>query len=269
MPLRTKVAVYFNFNTENMPIWLQVRRRNLASPRQTLQVLRIQRQKLWQFRPRPNHACLNPSATLPFRLRVYRTYAETETMRVRTKLAVYFDFNTETMQFSSQVVSTSFWVARARAYTLEVIHTHLYQRTVHNSSLQTHNSTQFAAFGVFDFNSPQTQFIQIDYVRAFNEYANRVCFDFGIFPPAIPAPSRRERATRAQSTPPLPTCISPLYSRCGPSRARIAPLIWRQRVSSPWRAETPLSALLALTGAEEGGDGESESPYSPDVRLFK
>ncbi|KAK7001394.1 hypothetical protein R3P38DRAFT_3216968 [Favolaschia claudopus] len=98
LPLRDKLFKYFAFNAKTMAVSSQ------AKP------------------------CLfEPSATLPFRLRVYRTYAETETMRVRTKLAVYFDFNTETMQFSSQVVSTSFWVARARAYTLEVIHTHLYQ----------------------------------------------------------------------------------------------------------------------------------------------
>ncbi|KAK7001375.1 hypothetical protein R3P38DRAFT_3216946 [Favolaschia claudopus] len=255
LPLRDKLFKYFAFNAKTMAVSSQ------AKP------------------------CLfEPSATLPFRLR-YTEPMPTETMRVRTKLAVYFDFNTETMQFSSQVVSTSFWVARARAYTLEVIHTHLYQifasivklrevedieRTVHNSSLQTHNSTQFAPSGFrLQFTTDietKTQFIQIDYVRAFNEYATAFCFDFGIFPPpSRPLPPR----TRNRAHPLLPPNRHfPLYSRCGPSRARIAPLIWRQvsvffqfgvknekelalicllaRFES-WRAETPLSALLALT----------------------
>ncbi|KAK7033476.1 hypothetical protein R3P38DRAFT_2773866 [Favolaschia claudopus] len=100
MHLRTKVSLDFRFNAETMLFSFQRPKLCIYVPNSSS--TSNPTAKLWYFRLRPNLCRSQSRARAHVQLKVYQTYADAQTMHLRTKLAVYFTFNAETMPVSSQ-----------------------------------------------------------------------------------------------------------------------------------------------------------------------
>ncbi|KAK7033486.1 hypothetical protein R3P38DRAFT_2773872 [Favolaschia claudopus] len=117
--------------------------RDHASPTPASSVFQLQRRNYAIFasdaEPLPlevkaNLCRFESRASAPIHLKVYRTYADAETMQVHIELAVYFDFNTETMPGRTYVA-----LNRACAPIHEKIHT---TRFIANESRESTNPYQ-------------------------------------------------------------------------------------------------------------------------------